>query len=246
MNPTKPSNMAKTPAETEHLSDVDSALLDAELFMKYKAPDKAMSRLRGALDRTPRSIQLRERMREVSAAHKHPDEAARQCLALASLYIEREDFDMAYDRLLEAKQLDPRINITKGLEAIRHARRPDLQTQQEPAREPEVKKSATLAGDLSAISVFDAIQVIENAKLTGVLTLSGDAQNGTVFFNEGRIVNAESAGRKGEDGFRHIVEITRGAFEFQKSSGEFPIVIQALSNTNLVLDTLRLMDEQGK
>ena len=246
MNSSTPSNMAKTPIEAEHLSDVDSALLDAELFMKYKAPEKAMNRLRGALDRTPRSIQLRERMREVAAAHKHPEEAARQCLALASLYIEREDFDAAYDRLLEAKQLDPRINITNGLEAIRRARRPDLQTQQGPAREPELKKSATLAGDLSAISVFDAIQVIENAKLTGVLTLTGDAQSGAVFFNEGRIVNADSGGAKGDEGFRHIVEITSGMFEFQKSSGEFPIVIQALSNTNLVLDTLRLLDEKGK
>ncbi len=234
--------MVNRASETEHVSEVDSALLDAELFVKYKAPERAIKRLRAALERNPRSIQLRERLREVAAAHKHPEEAARQCLALASLYIEREDFDGAHDKLLEAKQLDSRINIASGLEAIRRARRPDLKPQSS-GPEPQVARSATLAGDLSNISVFDVVQVLENAKLTGRLTLSGDAQNGVVFLNQGRIVNAESGGSKGEEGFRHIVEITNGTFEFQKSDAKFPVIIQATSNTNLLLDTLRQLDE---
>jgi hypothetical protein len=66
-----------------------------------------------------------------------------------------------------------------------------------------------------------------------------------VFFNDGRIVDAESAGEKGEAGFRHIVEITNGSFEFQKSVETFPVTIQALSNTNLLLDTLRQLDESA-
>lgn len=242
MDPAKPRNMFKPSSESDHINEADSALLDAELFVKYKAPERAIKRLRAALERNPRSIQLRERLREVAAAHKHPEEAARQCLALASLYIEREDFDGAYDRLLEAKQLDARINIASGLEAIRRARRPDLKPQSS-GPEPPVQRSATLAGDLSTISVFDVVQVIENAKLTGRLMLSGDAQSGIVFFNQGRIVGAESAGSKGEEGFRHIVEITNGMFEFQKSAAEFPVTIQATSNTNLLLDTLRQLDE---
>jgi len=41
-----------------------------------------------------------------------------------------------------------------------------------------------------------------------------------------------------------VVEITSGTFEFQKTDEQFPIRIQALSNTNLILDTLRLLDEQ--
>src|SRR5882762_9390280 len=112
------------------VSEVETALLDAELFVKYHAPERAIKRLRTALERSPRSIQLRERLREVAAGHKHLEEAARQCLTLASLYIEREDLDAAYDRLLEAKELDPRINIAAGLEAIRRSRRPDLRPEQ--------------------------------------------------------------------------------------------------------------------
>src|SRR5690349_23889844 len=151
--------MAISDSQAEHISEVEAALLDAELFMKYQAPDRAIKRLRTALDMNSRSIKLRERLREICALHKQNEEAARQCLALASLYIEREDFDTAHDRLLEAKQLDGRINIAGGLEAIRRARRPDLKPV--PAAEPGFERThCTLAGDLSAVSVFDAMQAI--------------------------------------------------------------------------------------
>lgn len=229
--------------QSETIGDVETALLDADLFVKYGAPERAIKRLQTGLERSPRSIHLRERLREIAAAHKHPDEAARQCLALASIYIEREEFDTAHDRLLEAKHLEPRINIAAGLEAIRRARRPDLRPEAQPPEAQRQQPRVTLAGNLSAISAFDAIQVIENAKLTGSLTLANDAQSGQVFFNRGRIVDAECAGARGETGFLQIAEITTGSFEFQKSEREFPERILAASNTNLILDTLRRLDE---
>ena len=236
--------MAVTDSQTEHVGEVEAALLDAELFMKYQAPERAIKRLKTALELNTRSIKLRERLREVCAGQKHNEEAARQCLALASLYIEREDFDTAHDRLLEAKQLDARINIAGGLEAIRRARRPDLKPV--PGAEPTFeRKQFTLAGDLSSISVFDTIQVIENARLNGVLTLSGGAsREGQVKFNDGRIVDAACGGESGDKAFQQVVEITSGTFEFQKTNDQFPVRIQALSNTNLILDTLRMLDEK--
>jgi tetratricopeptide (TPR) repeat protein len=233
-------------SQSEHVSDADSALLDAELFIKYQAPERAIKRLRAALEGNPRSIAVRERLREICIVQKQTEEAARQCVALARLYIEREEFDDAYDRLLEAKQLDARINIAGGLEAIRRARRPDLRPEANPVQKSG-GPSVTLAGDLAAINIFDAIQVLENAKLTGTLLLSPDSNNsshsGTIRFNEGRIVDAESAGSTGEQGFRKVCEITSGSFEFQKSAEGFVSRIQALSNTNLILDTLRQLDE---
>jgi hypothetical protein len=235
--------MSLTDSQTEHVSEVEAALLDAELFMKYQAADRAIKRLRTALQLNTRSIKLRERLREICAAHKQTEEAARQCLALASLYIERDDFDTAHDRLLEAKQLDERINIAGGLEAIRRARRPDLKPV--PAPEPQFeRKHFTLAGDLSSVSVFDAIQVIENARLNGILTMNGEKHQGQIMFNEGRIVDANCDGQTGDKGFERVVEITSGTFEFQKTSQQYPVRIQALSNTNLILDTLRMLDER--
>jgi hypothetical protein len=230
-------------SDSEHVSEVDTAILEADLFLKYKAPERAIQRLVTALEQHARSIPLRERIREVAITHKQPDEAARQCLALASLYIEREEFDDAYDRLLEAKQLDPRINIASGLDAIRRARRPDL-VPHVPATKSHIEIRSTLSGDLSYISVFDAVQVLENAKLTGVLLLMSDAQEGRIFFNAGTIVDAEAGGESGEAGFRHIVEITDGSFDFQKSDQDYEVKIHAISNTNLLLDTVRMLDEQ--
>jgi len=236
--------MPKPPSEAEHVSEVDTALLDAELFIKYQAPERALKRLRAALEGNARSIPLRERMRELCISQKEVAEAARHCLALARLYIERDEFDGAYDRLLEAKQLDPRLNIAGGLEAIRRARRPDLRPEANPAPASPQGLRATLAGDLAAINVFDVIQLLENAKLTGTLMLNNDAQAGRVLFNDGKIVDAAAADATAEAGFRQIVEITTGSFEFQKSTGEFPVTIHALTNTNLILDTLRQLDEE--
>src|SRR4051794_26983087 len=125
--------------------DVETALLDAELFLKYQAPEKALNRLRTALERSPRSIALRERLREISAS-RHPEEAARQCLALASLYIERDELQTAHDRLLEAKTLDPRISIAPGLDAIRRARRPNLQQNEQVVERHVIERPRSTLG----------------------------------------------------------------------------------------------------
>jgi len=234
--------MANIESKTEYVSEEEAALLDADLFIKYKVPEKAIRCLRAALEHNPGSIRIRERLREISTTQKQLEEAARQCLALARLYIEREDLDRAHDRLLESKRFDPRINIAAGLEAIRQARRPDLKPTPT-ADVPGDRPNLTLAGDLSAISVFDTIQVIENAKLTGTLSLSGKGHQARLMFNVGRIVDASAGNLTGDLAFRKLVEITGGSFEFQRSQREFPIKITASSNTNLILDTLRRLDE---
>ena len=128
--------------------------------------------------------------------------------------------------------------------AIRRARRPDLKPATSAAEPVFERRHFTLAGDLSAISVFDAVQVIENARLNGVLTMSGGGNEGQVKFNDGRIVDATCGGESAEKGFQRVVEITSGTFEFQKTAEQFPVRIQALTNTNLILDTLRMLDEQ--
>ncbi len=233
---------------TDNEGEVETALLDAELFIKYRAPERAIKRLHAALEARPRSLPLRERLREIAAAHKHTDEAARQCLALASLYIEREDFEAARDRLLEAKQLDPRISIATGLEAIRRARRPDLSQLTAPtqsATAAALRPASTFAGDLSAISIFDAVQVLENARLTGALSITNEAMQGRIFFNDGRIVGAEIRDLTSEEAFRKILEATFGAFNFEIHAEAFPITINAASNTNLILDSLRQLDEEN-
>src|SRR5919107_5435343 len=132
---------------------VEAAVLDADLFVKYRAPQRAVERLQDAIAHHPRSVVLREKLREVCVAHGMEEEAARQCLTLVQLYITRENFESAHERLIEAKHINPRFNIAPGLEAIRRARRPDLQQQHVPApapappATPERRKPITFAGD---------------------------------------------------------------------------------------------------
>jgi hypothetical protein len=222
---------------------IESVLLDVDLFVKYRSADKAFSILREAIERSPRSIPLREKMRDVCVAHKNLTEAARHCLALVSLYITREDFDLAYDRLQEAKLLDPRISVAPGLEAIRRARRPEFAVHREKSSY-EVRSDTAFAGDLALVSIFDAVTVVENSRLTGLLIIKSDRLLGSVSFNEGKIVDAEANGHNGTIAFRDIIEVASGVFEFSTSENEFPVVIQVSSNTNFLLDILTQLDTE--
>ena len=222
---------------------IESILLDADLFVKYSSPEKAFDLLRSALERSPRSISLREKMRDICVKQKNLNEAARQCLALVSLYIAREDFDLAYDRLQEAKLLDPRISVAPGLEAIRRARRPEFGSGRERAPQ-KIRTDLTFAGNLAYVSLFDAVQVIESSKMTGLLVIKSDMHLGSVAFNDGKIVDAECNGNNGVPAFREIIEINSGTFEFSISDKEFPIVIAISSNTNFLLDVLTELDNE--
>jgi tetratricopeptide (TPR) repeat protein len=222
---------------------IESVLLDADLFVKYRSVDKAFNLLNEAIERSPRSIALREKMREIATTHKNVTEAARQCLALVNLYIAREEFDTAYDRLQEAKLLDPRISVAPGLEAIRRARRPEFDQNKE--RTPvKVRTDCALAGDLSLVGIFDVIQVVENSRMTGILVIKSDVHLANVSFNTGKIVDAEADGFRGEFAFKIIVEINSGGFEFSLSPEDFPVVIQVSSNTNFLLDVLTQLDTE--
>ena len=222
---------------------IESVLLDADLFVKYSSPEKAFELLRTSLERSPRSIPLREKMRDICVKQKNLNEAARQCLALVSLYIGREDFDLAYDRLQEAKLLDPRISVAPGLEAIRRARRPDFAVQRDKTPQ-KVRTDVTFAGNLAYVSIFDAVQVIESSKMTGLVVIKSDLHLANVAFNEGKIVDAECNGNNGHAAFREIIEINHGTFEFSVSDHEFPVVITVSSNTNFLLDVLTELDNE--
>jgi hypothetical protein len=222
---------------------IESVLLDADLFVKYRSPEKAFSLLRESMERSPRSIPLREKMREICISQKSLDEAAKQCLVLVSLYINREEFDLAYDRLQEAKLLDPRISVASGLEAIRRARRPEFAATRDKTPQ-KVRTDVTFAGNLAFVSIFDAVQVIENSRMTGLLVIKSDLHLASVSFNEGKIVDSEAGHHNGTAAFREIIEINSGTFEFSTSENEFQVVINVSSNTNFLLDVLTELDNE--
>src|SRR4030095_14083911 len=90
----------------------ESAIIDADLLVKYRMVNRAIETLERAIDSMPRHVGLREKLREILIDAGRRDHAAQQCLALASLLISAGDLEHANERLLEAKRLDPRVSVT--------------------------------------------------------------------------------------------------------------------------------------
>jgi hypothetical protein len=221
-----------------HGVDVEGAIIDADLLVKYRLVNRAIETLQEAMRAAPRSIPLREKLREIFIDNGKMSDAAQLCMDLSALYIAAEKLEAANERLLEAKRLDPRVSITARLNQLsvgKSAVVPGVQA-------PETVKSIT--GDLSDISIFDIVQILENSRMTGILALRGTSIAGKIYFNDGLVVDAEIGTRIGMDAFGDLVELTEGQFEFGKAQVRFQQRIQSTSNTSLILDVLRHKDEQ--
>jgi tetratricopeptide (TPR) repeat protein len=230
--------------ESEEL-DVESVILDAELLIKYNMPERGIAALEQAVDQKPENIRLREKLRALYLERNLMDQAASQCLALSGLYVRAGNFEEANRCLLEARQLNPRVTVTlrlqelKRLEQARH--RPAA-----PASAP-VTTRATLSGNLAEISIFDVVQILENNHLTGALSIRREEVVGKIYFTDGLIVNATLGEMSGLDAFRRLVQDGNGGFfVFERSKVGFAQVIQASSNTSLILDLLREYDEEHR
>ena len=103
----------------------------------------------------------------------------------------------------------------------------------------------TLLGSFAIVSMFDVIQIIENNRLSGVLGVMSPAANGEVQFNEGKIVGARSGSRIGIDVLKSFLDVAEGSFEFKRSAIHDPPTIHAPSNMSLMLDLLRVTDEEA-
>jgi hypothetical protein len=214
--------------------DPESAIIDAELLVKYRMVNRAIEALERAIDNLPRHIGLREKLREILIDAGRRDQAAQQCLALASLHIFAGDTERANERLLEAKRLDPRVSVTGPLRDMR------------PAKSPDQAPQKILSGNLSDVNLFDIIQIIENSRLTGILLITAPSIAGEIHLSEGLIIGATARDEAGVEALQKLLDSVDGSFEFEKSSKEFERTIQSNSNTALILDMLRAKDEENQ
>ena len=213
-------------------ADPESAIIDADLLVKYRMVNRAVETLERAIDSSPRHIGLREKLREILIDAGRRDQAAQHCLALASLHISAGDEEIANERLLEAKRLDPRVSVTGQLRDVRQAEAP-------PQRPQKI-----LSGNLADINLFDIIQIIENSRLTGMLQVTSSAVCGEIHFDEGLVVGAKSGMDFGRKALSLFAGAGDGTFEFEKTSEAYDRTIQTTSNTALILDMLRIKDEE--
>ncbi len=101
-----------------------------------------------------------------------------------------------------------------------------------------------LTGNFALVSLFDVIQIIENSRLTGALVITSPATKGEIHFNEGLIAGGRSATDTGVEAITRFLGATEGTFEFKRVEVEYERQVQATSNMGLLLDLLRIQDEE--
>src|SRR5688572_17809951 len=193
--------------------DPESAIIDADLLVKYRMVNRAIETLERAIDSAPRHIGLREKLREILVDSGRRDFAAQQCLALASLHISANDIEKANERLLEAKRLDPRVSVTGQL---RDVRKTDTSVQPQPqsVERPVSSVQKVLTGSLADVSLFDIIQILENSKLTGEMYIISTAARGEIYFKDGLVIGSRCGSESGVEALSIIADANDGSFEF--------------------------------
>jgi uncharacterized protein DUF4388/PilZ domain-containing protein len=118
-----------------------------------------------------------------------------------------------------------------------------------PAVEPPAPAASRatdmLTGNFAVVSMFDVIQIIENNRLGGALAVDSQAANGEIQFDGGQIVGAQSGLETGVEALKHFLDVTEGSFEFKRTSVSYTRTIKAGSNMSLMLDLLRVKDEEA-
>jgi len=218
--------------------DVENFIVDIELLEKFGQHASAIGRLEHVLRQYPHEIRLRQKLKTIYFDRKMPKRAAQECLEIAKILQHQNQKEEANKFLREAQRLNP------VLSSARREAPSATATPQAPAA-ATVSSAVALRGDLSEIGLLDVIQILDNCQKTGQLQVSSEGQAGTIFFNLGRIVNAIYQEKAGEQAMYALVAVKGGAFEYQPSATAFDVVIHN-SNTNLLLEGLRLLDEANR
>jgi tetratricopeptide (TPR) repeat protein len=216
--------------------DVENFIVDIELLEKFGQHPSAIGRLEFVLKRYPHEIKLREKLKALYFDRKMPKRAAQECLEIAKILQHQDQKEEASKYLREAQRLNPVLSSAPMAETSVAA----------PHATSEASGNyVALRGDLSEIGLLDVIQVLENCQKNGKLLVGSEKRAGTIFFNGGRIVNATYQDKCGEEAVYALVAVKGGTFDYQPSAVPFDVVIHN-SNTNLLLEGLRLLDEANR
>lgn len=107
-----------------------------------------------------------------------------------------------------------------------------------------IKEYAALGGDLG-IGLANVVQVLEVSSRTGTLLLRSRGRTATIYFSDGRPIDAIACGKNGEPAFFAIAEWNEGTFEFSPRLPERERSIFA-SAQGLLLEAYRRLDETAE
>jgi hypothetical protein len=99
-----------------------------------------------------------------------------------------------------------------------------------------------MKGELQPGLLADLIQLFSQNTETGRLVVEATDGEASVFFKDGRIVDASFSDDVGEKAFFRTMLVQRGRFSYQRGAEAAQVRIQR-SAQHLIMDTLRLIDE---
>jgi CheY-like chemotaxis protein len=99
-------------------------------------------------------------------------------------------------------------------------------------------------GSLSDLGVVDLAQTFEVGRKTGLIRLDGE-RSGTIYFRDGRVIDAELGRLAGENAFYRMLNTFEGNFEVQFVPVERTERIE-VSTQGLLLEGMRRLDEWGR
>lgn len=106
------------------------------------------------------------------------------------------------------------------------------------------EQRAGFSGNLSDMGVVDLVQTFEIGRKTGTIQILGERQ-GTVFFKEGRVIDAELGRLRGENAFYRMLNTFEGQFEVSFATVERAERIE-VSTQGLLMEGMRRLDEWGR
>lgn len=174
------------------------------------------------------------------------EEAARSCRRVVEAYLAEGQVKAASGYLGQLPPLG-RTDASTRAELVSLVERaaPGAPGAPAPEREREPER-IFLSGALGRISAFDVVQIVESNGLTGRLSVDvpGSRATGALFFDNGRIVAARFGSLSGRAGARDLLRLTAAAFRVELDDGAPPDEFGATTNTGLLLDLLREIDEE--
>lgn len=105
-------------------------------------------------------------------------------------------------------------------------------------------KDTSMSGSLAAVNLVDIIQILELSRKTGSLELTGEGKSlGGILFLEGSIVDADAGNLQREDALFNLLSLKQGFFSFREKPVARDKIRIRKSNTSLIMEGLRLIDE---
>jgi CheY-like chemotaxis protein len=99
-------------------------------------------------------------------------------------------------------------------------------------------------GYLQGISVTSILQLLEMERKTAALTISSGEQRGSMFFLDGRLIDAQTSQHRGDDAAMEIISWDEGRIEID-TARQSPRKTVTSGLHFLIMESLRLKDEGG-